>query len=160
MKLLQIQTQLHNRTEDNNGVVVSVPVKGSLPLLEKHEIKLFLRQQGIAFYIGRQAERDSSVYYGDEFFFPDELPLSLFSNFSLPMTEFLYFNQEAVTGLVEQILTQFLKPELEILSYDGELARVQFQCQSISGERFKTIVEVKRHQLQEYLKKGSEVVTS
>lgn len=76
------------------------------------------------------------------------------------MTEFLGFYQEAVTGLVEQILTQFLKPELEILGYDGKVARVQFQCQSISGECFKTIVEVERHRLQEYLKKGSEVVTS
>lgn len=153
MKQLQIQTQLRYHTEGDNGIVVDVPVKGSLPVREKYEIKLYLRQQSVGFYIGKRSreDEDSNTYYGKEFLFPDELPSSLFSNFSLPMTDFLYFDQEAVTGLVEQILLQFLKPELEILGYDGKLARVQFQCQSISGERFKTIVEVERYQMQKYL---------
>jgi hypothetical protein len=160
MKLLQIQTQLRNHTEDNNGTVIDVPVKGSLPLVEKCEIKLFLRQRGVGFYIGKRSIANSDVYYGDEFFFPDELPSFLFTNFSLPMTEFLDFYQEAVTGLVEQILNQFLKPELEILGYNGKVARVQFQCESISGERFKTVVEIEQHRLQEYVKKDREGVTS
>lgn len=151
MKQLQIQTQLRYHTEGDNGIVVDVPVKGSLPVREKYEIKLYLKQQDVGLYIGKRSEEDDSTYFGDEFYFPDELPSSLFSGFSLPVADFLHFNQEAVTGLVEQILLQFLKPELEILGYDGKLAKVQFQCQSISGERFKTIVEVERRQMQKYL---------
>ena len=156
MKLLQIQTIVpHSSSDREGGVVLTVPIKGSLPLKEGFEIKLHLNKQNIGFYIGKRAEMDESAYFGEEFLFPENLPDSLFSNFSLPVTEFINFNAEDVTGLIERLLTGFLKPQLQILAQDDKSVQVLFQCESISGNQFRTDVSIGRAKLEEFLQKNA-----
>lgn len=151
MRLLQIQTRVPC-SEGDGAIVTTIPVKGSIPLIDGYEVKLWLNRLVIGFYLGRRGTHNDSRYYGNEYIFPEYLPGSIFSNFSLPVTEFFSFDQESITGLVQHLLLDFLRPEFQILGLDEKSLQVQFQCQSVSGDRFKTVVEIQRHRLKEYIK--------